>query len=69
MKYPSQKNSDRNSDESSAWDAAVDRQANYLRNKRRRMTRQPAALAVDYVLENDKDYPKYVLSWFVFTSL
>ncbi|VDK23311.1 unnamed protein product [Taenia asiatica] len=58
VKYPGQRNSDRNSDESSAWDAAVDRQANYLRNKRRRMTRQPTALAADYVLENDKDYPK-----------
>uniref|UniRef100_A0A5K3F1J8 Nipped-B protein n=1 Tax=Mesocestoides corti TaxID=53468 RepID=A0A5K3F1J8_MESCO len=58
VKYPGQKNSDRLSDESSAWDAAVDRHTNYLRNKRRRMTRQPTALAADYVLENDKDYPK-----------
>lgn len=60
VKYPGQKNPERNSDESSAWDAAVDRQAIYLRNKRRRMTRQPTALAADYVLESDKDYPKYV---------
>ncbi|VDN98426.1 unnamed protein product, partial [Rodentolepis nana] len=60
VKYPGQKNpTEKNAtaDESSAWDAVVDRQANYLR-KKRRLTRQPTALANDYVLENDKDYPK-----------
>lgn len=63
VKYPGQKNpTEKNSaaaDESSAWDAVVDRQANYLRNKRR-LTRQPTALANDFVLENDKDYPRCV---------